>query len=90
MYPVGTKVVITWVNDCCLKSRIHLGDVVECRNSLTTSPTGNLCQETDVRSSWSKYGVHHPIAWMRALEDPDTSIMDDAEEIKRLADEIIS
>ncbi len=95
MYPVGTKCVITWASPMYLvKNKIPvLGTIVTC--SEPSPPVvdpdnwtqGAVCQwvlwTNDTHGHW-------PVDWMKPLEDPDTSIMEDAEAIKRLADEILS
>ena len=98
MYPVGTKCVITWHSD---EQRAQLiGQVVNIVGVSYPStevdrrwvPLGTELQTIEFdgdRSTYFSRGTDYPCMWMIPVE-PDTSIMEDAEEIKRLADEIIS
>lgn len=88
MYPVGTKCVITWD----VPRLVHnIGEVVICGAGVWTAEgtyKSKLVQEVS-NDKFTEGFYAHPIDWMLPIE-PDTSIMDDMEDIKRLSDEILS
>jgi len=87
MYPVGTKCVITrrTSND----GAFSLGIIVTVGPHTEFRSEGECQEITEAENEGVLYRIIHPTGFMIPLE-PDTSIMEDLEEIKRLADEIIT
>lgn len=89
MYPVGTKCVITW--QLIDEPKNMIGEIVTCIENNRIVVMREM-YPPDVTPQEVRHGTDegwHPAEWMLPLEDPDTSIMEDAEEIKRLADELV-